>query len=274
MRNVITLVLTLILGSASAADVNWPALSTLDIDRCGSSSCTTGVYYKPGPTVMTRAPGNTPKFLAGTKVRPFGVHCSKGMIPGNFTSCYLYIENGHAPALTGVCELKASNRWVLTDASTCSIDTSVYGRHDGAGPGSECVVFGVGFGNRPPYVATPWGELTGAQIANSDEEFCIKPRPPNAKCELTLSENGVLDHGIVAPNSVSERTLSLFTDCGESPKIQLNGPNPFTLGNGVTADLTSIYVNKDLTYLKSRLRTANAKPGNYSATYIVVVNPN
>lgn len=274
MRTIIILLTLILASSCLRAEVAWPILTSLEISRCSDQACTSGVYYKPGPSGLSFVPEQIPAYGVSLNVVPYGIHCSVGTAQGKFSSCVWFIEQGHAPKLTGFCQRLKVDSWSLNADSTCTVAQSEYGAHIGAGPGAECVVFGLSGRSGTGAIITPWGELSASEVANSGDRYCLKPLPPSARCELSLSDDGVIDHSEVAPNAVDSRTTTLFTNCGASPKVYLGGGNKITLGTGVTADITAFSPNKDATYIISKLRTVNAKPGVYRATFVVIVSPN
>ncbi len=281
MRTVITLLYCLFATTSVKADVLWPTIPHIEIVSCkdgDNGPCSTQVMYEASPTQFVRLPENVGPTGQYLKVIAYGVHCRAGSKPGQFNYCQWLPQGGygHSPTQTSECRLSSPTSWKLTENSTCMVSSKRYGAHTGAGPGSECVVFGLDSYPVPAAIQTPIGPLTAAQVANGGDTYCIKPLPPAARCDLVIIDDGVLDHGIVAPDSTSKRSTTLYMNCGDSPKFSLQGinGNKVTLGTGVTANITTSIVNKSQATLTSVLTTTNAQPGNYRATFVLIVSPN
>ena len=271
------LTLLLLVHALPAYAILWPTLPDLTITSCGGPSsypCSLDVYYSPGTVSFVDVPNNVPINDEQTEVYAYGVHCGGGGLGKPFTNCRWYRDTSHRPIQSGKCVRAKSDSWELTADSTCAVNPGIIGDHFGAPAGAECVVFGKAEKIPPFGILTPWGELTAMQVANSGSTYCVKPLPPNTTCELSVPGNGIIDHGTVSPNEVSERTITLTTDCGSSPKLSFMGDNVVSLGTGVTAEITTAYLGSNLFGLTSTLRTVNAAGGDYRASFIVIVSPN
>lgn len=283
MRIVITLLYCLFAITTVKADVLWPVVPYIEFTHCFDGSegrCSASADYKAGPTqfaIQHETANPVPGSL--TNILAYGVHCAEGSKSGEFRYCEWKLPgDAHSPAKTTTCRLVSNKSWELTGNSTCMFTTPYYGTHAGAAAGSECIIFGLnnGTGVRPLAIQTPQGYLTALQVANAGDTYCLKPLPPDAPCDLVIIDDGVLDHGIVAPDSTSKRSIDLYMNCGDSPKFSLQGinGNKVTLGTGVTANITTSLVNKNQATLTSVLTTTNAQPGNYRATFVLIVSPN
>lgn len=275
MRLMITIALLGLTSDACAAP--WPVLSNPQITRCGTSSCTTDVYYSNGGVYMVDIPGvGTPAGgSGGTNVIAIGVHCAEGnAMTGDlpFRRCGWEKATAHAPNNLGKCTLRGLGSWELTADSNCSVEAT-WGGHMGAGPGGECVVFSNsaprGFDFNP--VNTPWGWITAEQAANSGNRFCAKPLPPNVRCELRLPS--VIDHGVVLVGESSKREDDGEIDCGRTPKIDVlvNGDRDT---GGVRITAAPVVVNATTVRIVSEIRvSSSAVPGEHNAAYVFVASP-
>ncbi|MES3575444.1 hypothetical protein [Enterobacter cloacae] len=255
--------------------IRWPSLSEPIISFCNTNSgCNNPVYYKHSGTVFLEQPELIkPPNAASRTIRAYGVHCNLGSrLPGYeqpFSGCFWDPRAGmHAPS-TSNCTLDSIERWDLTFNSTCATGLT-WGGHGGAGPGGECVLFGILVGE---LLHTPMGIVEATTAANSGNRFCVKPLPPATKCDLQLN-NTILDHGVLTPDGYSNASVSGVIECGQKPVVEFVGGADFTIAPGVNAALNA---NVDTTLNKitinSRVTTVNASGGNYSASKVITVSP-
>lgn len=262
----------------TAHGLPWPAVSNPVITSCndGSSTCSSSVYYAHSGTVFNEIePVIPPPTFFGTVIRAYGVHCDKGSrLPGEeeqFTKCYWDANppRSHAPATTGECELVDLRSWELREGSSCQT-TSTWGVHSGAGPGGECVLFGLA---TTGFLYSPMGTISASDAANSGNHWCVKPLPPSVTCDLRLSDH-LLDHGSMAPDGVSTASVRGELKCGVNPKVEIVGGGDFMIAAGVHAQLdATVYANTNVLNLSSRVTTVNAQAGDYTANRVITVSP-
>ncbi|MEG4678886.1 hypothetical protein UXO62_01415 [Enterobacter cloacae] len=255
----------------------WPSISDPAITGCSDQNygCANSVFYKHSGTVMLEQPVLiNPPNTSSLTIRAYGIHCQTGSkMPGfeaPFGGCGWDIStrNTHAP-VTGNCTLSSAGSWELKASSTCATDLT-WGGHGGAGPGGECVMFGIMVGS---VLYTPMGTMDALTAANSGNRFCVKPLPPATKCELQLNDT-ILDHGVLPPAGSSTANVTGSIECGQKPVVEFVGGADFTIAPGVNAALNA---NVDTTLNKitinSRVTTVNASGGNYSASKVITVSP-
>ncbi len=269
------LISTLCLSFCATSGIKWPIISDLIMTKCSNSNvgtCDINVWFRAGAIAWSQVEPVIPP-PDTVKVIPYGVHCWMGTQSGEFRMCAWNGDGTHSPALTGKCELKPGT-WELTDDSTCTTSSSEYGPHTGSSPGAECVVFGIKAGpGTLQTLQTPGGWLSPTVVANSGDVYCIKPLPPNEICELSISDGGIIQHGVLGMKDSDRRSIELRPNCGNTPKIYFMSPNPIKLGDGVTTTLQAVTVSKDRIIVVSDLKTENAKPGSYQASIVAVVAP-
>lgn len=258
----------------------WPTISDLSIVQCDKKEgewggpCSTNVYYKAGPTVFISAPTTAISSALERDVRLYGVHCGGGR-DGSYQKCTWTIDVGHSPRLLGKCQTKTPDGFELTEDSTCEVSSATYGYHTGAGPGAECAVFGKqakGASLSGPII-TPWGELSADVVANTGNQYCVKPQAPSVTCSIGLLAGGVIDHGPVAPTSVSQRVTPAIIECGANPQYMFLGGGELELSNGVQASLTLNHRIAGIYDITSVMRTNQALPGDYQASVVLIVIP-
>ncbi|MEI9746128.1 hypothetical protein, partial [Enterobacter ludwigii] len=147
--------------------IRWPSLSDPVITSCGGVGCTSVVIYKHNGTVFLEQPELIkPPRVTTLTIRAYGIHCSFGSrLPGYeepFSSCYWDTSDTHAP-VTRNCMRESTTRWDLSTSSACTTDLT-WGGHGGAGPGGECVLFGIMVGS---LLHTPMGAMDATTAANS-----------------------------------------------------------------------------------------------------------
>lgn len=256
----------------------WPYYS-FEITRCTNSSCK-GVFYNNQETAWRNIPENLRSSVQTKQLTIWGVHCTYGTRPGNFSSCdFSEPERLHTAPLVNPsrCQTTAADNWVIADTAACTAVYTFNGLHTGSLPGAECGVLGK---STVPVtttsIDTPFGVLTAEMVANSRDMYCGKPLTPPAKCEITIPNDGLLDHGIQSPSSQSERTLEVMIQCGSNPVLTIADPM-------LKMDWNRIQSNLSLTpprspggnyLLRSVLKTTNATAGEHSAATVIVVTPN
>ncbi|MES3575762.1 hypothetical protein [Enterobacter cloacae] len=260
----------------NAHAIRWPSLSDPVITSCsGGGACTSYVYYKHNGTVFLEQPLGmvSPPFSNDLNIRAYGIHCEYGSkLPGfekPFSSCRWDPQDGlHAPK-TSNCMRRGNATWNLTESSTCTTDLT-WGGHNGAGPGGECVLFGILQGS---LLYTPMGIMDAYSAANSGNRFCVKPLPPATKCDLQLKDT-ILDHGVLTANDSSTASVTGVIDCGRKPVVEFVGGADYTIAPGVNGALNA---NVDTTLNKitinSRVTTVNASGGDYSVSKVITVSP-
>ncbi|MFP2167258.1 hypothetical protein ACLEYI_20155 [Enterobacter ludwigii] len=268
----------LLLMGMWVCDVNairWPSLSDPVIMSCDNKTCTSRVWYSHSGTVFQEQPELIkPPSVTSRYIHTYGIHCESGSkLPGYespFSGCYWASESAiHAPYVRTECIRISNESWELTNSSTCSTD-SWYGPHSGAGPGGECVLFGILEGN---ILYTPMGALDAATVAHSGNRFCVKPLPPATKCDLQLNDT-ILDHGVLTPNASSTASVTGVIDCGEKPVVEFVGGADFTIAPGVNGSLNAdVDTTTNKITINSRVTTVNAKGGEYSASKVITVTP-
>lgn len=269
-----------ILTTAESRTVRWPFVYGLKIESCQDNilgTCNSKVLYSVDGVSMRDVPlqpGMTgPTWMLG----PFGLHCDSGNKIGEFNGCYWGVPTTlHTPELIGKCETTTPDGFILTDDSTCTVSTAIFGPHTGAGPGAECIMFGrsqpgsdaSGFES----LFTPWGVLNARDVANSpNHAFCDKAPPPTVTCTVDIQNGGVIDHGTMGPNDESIVSVPAAVNCGNTPEFLFN--NHLSLGDGVTSELSYEKVSREQYLFKSTLRTSNAAAGQYKGTTIILVSP-
>lgn len=272
------LLLLMSVWAYDAHAIRWPSLSDPEITGCssyGGKSCAYYVMYKHNGTVFLEQPELIkPPNVTSRNIRAYGIHCQGGSsMPGEespFVSCNWDVSSSmqHAPD-TNNCERVSTTSWDLSASSTCTTALT-WGGHVGAGPGGECVLFGVMVGN---ILHTPMGTMDPTTAANSGNRFCVKPLPPATKCDLQLNDT-ILDHGVLTPNGSSTASVTGVIECGKKPVVEFVGGADFIIAPGINAALNA---NVDTTSNKisvnSRLTTTNASGGDYSTSKVITVSP-
>lgn len=276
--SVVTFFLLGLIAPSCAYALRWPVLIDERIVYSENGG-TAWVYYQTSGSMMVSAPERSdPGLFKTVDVVPWGIHCNEGDKPSNFNHCsWSRPSNDHSPKRIGYCETIRIGSWILTDRSTCTVSTSVFGPHNGAGPGAECVVFGKGPENESTLstnvISTPWGDLSALQVATSGNSYCTKPAPPKTVCSVMIANDGVINHGTVAPTSTSIQTLAGNIDCGGTPSLHIIGGEQVDLGGGVKATLSLQDVSSSGFTLHSVVRAVNAIPGPHKAAALLVVSP-
>lgn len=257
---------------AACYAVSWPQVTNPRITQCetGISPCSSLVYYAHDGTSFADVQPVIPAPRTG-QVLAYGVHCDAGSrIPGHeqgFSGCDWAMPSMHAPIVSS-CSVSDVRTWRLSP-SACN-STTIWGGHIGAGPGGECVLFGI-LDNGILY--TPHGVISASEAANGGNRFCVKPLPPSVQCELRLNDT-VLDHGVMAPSATSEVSVQGTVDCGLKPVVEVVGGTDLPLGPGVSAIINTSVDNDSRTLrVRSQLTTVNAKAQEYSGSRVITVSP-
>lgn len=272
------LLLFLLFTCADVYAIRWPSVSDVQIASCsGGVACASLVMHSHAGTVFLDQPELVPVPNAKTKtITAYGIHCSMGStIPGfvrPFTDCSWVFSNmvsdAHAPRVYD-CLLVSTNSWELTASSTCRTDLT-WGQHTGAGPGGDCVMFGILYGE---LLYTPKGIFDALTVANSGNSFCQKPLPPATKCDLQLFDT-VLNHSTMPQTGVSTANIAGIVDCGLSPVFEFIGGGDIKIAPGVDAALKfSFDKATSQINIQSRVTTENAQGGEYSSSKVIVVSP-
>lgn len=258
------------------AAVYHPTLNNPIIERCRPDNgypCGQADYTADGVVLTDLTPAAPPQQGAGLALQAHAIHCEWGDAASGvpFTECSWAPMTGHRPAVRD-CWLIDDRHWDLTPTSTCSATTIRWG-HSGAGAGGECVVF-VQNGLPPKgtaAAATVFGLLDPTTLANSGNQFCQKPLPPSAPCDIMLP--ATIDHGTVGENETSAVSIDGTVSCGISPVITILGGGLLTLAPGVTAALTTTLRGGDAVTLTSTLTTASGTVGEHRASVVVIASP-
>lgn len=261
-----------------AQAIRWPSLSDPEITFCSdqNSGCSNNVLYKHGGTVFLEQPELIkPPNVTSMNIKAYGIHCASGSkLPGYerpFHGCRWDTNpesKSHAPK-TYNCMRASLSRWDLSTSSTCATDLT-WGAHIGAGPGGECVLFGIIVGN---ILHTPMGAMDATTAANSGNRFCVKPLPPATKCDIQLNDT-VLDHGVLTPNASSTASVSGVIQCGKKPVVEFVGGADFMVAPGINASLNAkVNTTSNQIIISSRLTTSNAKGGDYNVSKVITVSP-
>lgn len=271
------ILLFLLVTCADAYAIRWPSLSNVQISECsGGDACGVLVWHSHAGTIFLDQPELVPVPNFNMKmIIAYGIHCKSGStVPGYvkpFTDCSWVngnVSDSHAPRVYD-CNLVSTNSWELTASSTCRTDLT-WGQHTGAGPGGDCVMFGIRHGD---LLYTPKGVFDALTVANSGNHFCEKPLPPATKCDLQLHDT-ILNHGTMPQTGVSTASITGIVDCGLSPVFEFVGGGDLKIAPGVDAALKSSF-DKATSQIRiqSRVTTENAQGGEYSASKVIVVSP-
>ncbi|MFP2166581.1 hypothetical protein ACLEYI_16665 [Enterobacter ludwigii] len=272
------LLLVVAMWAYDAHAIRWPSISDPVILFCNNEYgeiCNDNVNYKHNGTVFLEQPEIAkPPTSTSLVIRAYGIHCGYGSkVPGYekpFSQCNWDTQSysTHAP-FTSNCTRAATDRWDLSTSSTCNTDL-IWGGHRGAGPGGECVLFGIMVGS---ILYTPMGAMHANSVANAGNRFCVKPLPPATKCDMQLNDT-ILDHGVLTPNGSSRASVAGVIDCGQKPVVEFVGGADYTIAPGVNGALNA---NVDTTLNKiiinSRVTTTIASGGDYSASKTITVSP-
>lgn len=255
-------------GSTHGAD--WLQGEIQYILSCTDSpyDCTQGVMYQAyiqtsyynAPVEIVR-PSGVP--------RAYSVTCKEGSQWDSFKGCSW---TGRAPthpncrfARSGTAMVDAYD-WDLGPECVSGWSTT-YGPHSGAGPGFECLVVGILHGG---VLYTPWGVLSAQQMANSNSHFCMRPKTwPMDKCTMKPLQDFTFTLGTTGADRGG---YTVGVDCKSSFKVRVEGGDTFTLGPGVTGNL-SFQNMWDRMYVSARVEAENAKPGTYRASKVIVLEP-
>ncbi|MGJ3356041.1 hypothetical protein AAZR93_21460, partial [Providencia sp. Je.9.19] len=262
-------------GSFAAQAAPWPYYSA-EIELCetvpgvGDGPCSALVYYKNTQTIWRDIPDNTKSFRMTQILSLVGVHCEKGRVSGEFRQCHFDVSTGsginsHSPGMVGPCRTTAPDNFIIQAPSYCIANSGTFGWHRGAGPGAECVILGkVPNGTNEAYFGnldTPYGALSSEMVANSGNTYCGKALAPSVDCNIAIANGGILDHGVQAPSSTSERSLDVTVDCGASPVFSIVDETIKFDNDRIQSDL-SLTPNGAAYLLKSVLTSTNASAGN------------
>lgn len=266
----------IIMWCYDAHAVRWPSISEPMITSCWDNTCTSSVEYKHSGTVFLELPEliKPPRSNVIQEVRAYGIHCERGSkLPGReepFSGCSWSAASGlHSPP-TRKCALQSDDSWEFYKGLDECITDLTWGAHTGAGPGGECVLFGI---YKSGLLYTPMGIIDAITAANSGSNFCVKPLPPQTKCDFELHDT-VLDHGVLNPDSFSTATVTGYIECGDKPVIDVVGGKNYIIAPGINGELKAdVDVNSKKIIINSRVTTANAKGGNYTVSKVIVVSP-
>lgn len=259
----------------AANAVLWPfvtEIQAVDCKRNKNYEC--GIYRLKGRAEyleIGRPPGLRPN---GRNAEWWGIHCGTGSrATGEPYSGCSFEPNSHGPSNWLVC--KFHNKGDLGDweLDKCVVPPTWEwgGTHQGADIGGECSVFGVAKTSGATDVYTPSGILNATAVANAGSGLCVKPVPPTIPCSIgNISD---IDHGAVGPDSTSVESTTVAVACGATPVVQLVGGTDIVLAAGVTSRLSAQMVTATTLRVESRLTVLGGKPGQYSASKIVVVSP-
>lgn len=284
------IVLTGWVGINAAQASPWPRYSfRISICLNPGSGCTQVQYQNPEVS-WQNIPETLKSAVSTTQLTMFGIHCGYGG-KGNFVGCVFYpttadntSDNGkHAPGLVNetLCQTTKADNWVLANQRACEPKSPWFGYHGGAKPGAECALLGKNIGGYPSSTSpvdsidTPFGILSASQVANSGNAYCNKADTvPPEPCDITIQNGGLLDHGVQAPTSTSERTLDVTIACGANPNIKILEPIINLNDNRIQSKLTLTRNGSSSAYLlKSVLTSTNAAAGSYSGSTVVIVAP-
>lgn len=257
--------------------IRWPSLSDPVITLCDNqnTACNSNVWYRHNGTVFLEQPEIAKPPNTQLIIKAYGIHCDYGSkLPGYesaFGSCSWDGSTTHAP-VTNNCMLESSSRWDLTNASSCTTGLT-WGGHGGAGPGGECVLFGILVGGSGGLLHTPMGAMDATAAANSGNRFCVKPLPPATKCDLQLNDT-ILNHGVLTPNDSSTASVTGVIDCGRKPVVEFVGGADFMIAPGINGKLNAdIDTVTNKIKLNSLVTTVNAKGGDYNVSKVITVSP-
>lgn len=260
-----------------ALAAKWPWADGMTA-RCpsGAANCNSNPVYSWSGVLMVDAPEGLPS-NKGTRVLIYGVHCSSGNRPGNFTGCNFSnpaSQYGHAPAQVGKCETKTASSWELTDDSICGLRPGeVQSLHIGAYLGAECAIFAKGNTGVQTVVSTPWGDVTAEQVANTYSAYCTKAPPPQQECRIDLPDGGVIDHGTMPPTGTDTHKITATLECGGDEVLTVMGNGEVDLGKGVKSRVSAGGVSHGTADIVSNLTLFNAEPGPHSGVLVVTVSP-
>lgn len=256
----------------SAHAIRYPMLVDAKITSCtngtGALPCTMTVMYAGSSQVLDIVGGGNPPPRQATPISAYGVHCAigDGATGKPFSQCSWDI-GGHAPR-TQDCKTGAGT-WDVGGSSCNTAPT--WGHHNGAGPGGECVLFGI-VDSAKTVLNTPFGPITAVAAANGGNRFCIKPLPPSIVCEVTLPPS--IDHGAVITGTEDRKFIDGVINCGNGPIVNVVGGSDIELANGVKTKISSSITSGTHLRLQSDMSVkSNAKPGAYSTAIIVAVSP-
>lgn len=256
----------------------WPYVNNPRITACGNSvtegACAQRVEYaSDGVIFYDIVPSVPPAQNLGTRIGAFGMHCATGSsLEGRpFAGCFwVRPHTRHNPVMVGKCELKNRDSWELTADSTCT--TGAWGRHSGAGPGGECVIFAQdGPASGVTTLYTPFGVLDADTVANSGNRFCQKALPPGVTCDLIMPES--IDHGSMPTRGNGSVTVRGSVDCGTNPVVTIVGGGEVDVGVGVKSRISTRLLSDTTVALTSDLTVTDAAPGEYRGAFVVRVSP-
>lgn len=262
-----------------AQAVLWPSISDPIIVSCedGFTPCSKAVRYSHSGRVFLNQPELIKPPSGGSiHVRAYGVHCESGSaLPGYespFKECHWDEQsyNAHAPPTRVQCQRESPTSWkIIPYGQTCSTESS-WGIHNGAGPGGECVLFGIMQGG---ILYTPMGAMEATTAANSGSNFCVKPLPPQTKCDVVMDDT-ILDHGVLGPIGFSTTSVTGVIKCGEKPTVEFVGGADYNIGPGINGQLRAeVDINTNRIRINSHVNTLNAKAGDYQLNKVIVISP-
>lgn len=256
--------------------VRWPTVGGAEITRCTNyyGPCTADVYYRAWGLSYIDVEPVIARVSQTMEASLWGMHCGSGSsVTGKpFSNCN-WVRNGqgHSPKLMGQCRFVSQGSWELTPDSSCSFSESEYGRHQGAGPGGECIIYGESI-LRSSLLATPFGLLDAQSVANSGNRFCIKPLPPTVTCNLDVPAE--IDHRTVAPGGESVVQVDGAIDCGLRPVVSVVGSETVSPAPGVEVSLRPTVTSTTTVSLKSVVTVLSSAPaGAFRSSFVLVASP-
>lgn len=261
--------------SEACRAIVFPTLISAQITSCEDGSkgpCSQYVEYS-GTVAMIEIGIPQTKAVEGLPLAPFGIHCDDGFPPGNFTGCIWAPTRDHSPSMSN-CNLAHPNTgdWTIANPERCSFG-STWGKHTGAQPGGECVMFGQGNMSSAgtPTITTPTGVYDATVAANAGNRFCIKAQPPELVCEMSIPPE--IDHGEMPINGQDVVTITGSVNCGGSPVATIVGGGNLNLAKGVSTQVQAAITQTGQLVVTSNLTILGAEPGAYSSNVIIVVSP-
>ncbi len=274
-KSILVCMLVVIPGTGGA--VKHPVLVDPQIISCLPNAegvaCSDHVLYRSaGTTLDWDVPvAMEPNPRLGTDLKSYGVWCWKGdRVNGvPYSSCSWTQAIMVAPPANN-CKLRNTSSWELAYASSCATN-QVWGPNYNAGPGGECIVFAQEQGDGMKVITSIHGVLNADAVANGSNTFCQKMYPPDVVCTVVLPQE--IEHGNVQPTALSRASIFGEVSCGSKPVVGILGEGRLELGPGVSTVL-SIDVSGGTTLrITSDLTVINAEPGDYGATFLVLVSP-
>lgn len=242
-------------------------------------ACSSNVKYSDDGVVLRDTPVLIPGPAEVKQVGIWGIHCNTGGNGAPFSGCEFRWQDdvAHAGMPLGLlCKTVGGGAWTLQREPYCVRGGGETGVHAGAGPGGECRIAGVYEGiSSQTKITMPMGTLDADTVANGGwvTPYCTKGLPPSMTCEISVPNDGVIDHGVMERTGTTERHTPFSVNCGGSVKLSVLPDSLLEPAPGVVMELSASLTDSMNGVLDTRVTTNAAKAGDYQGIWSIIVGP-